>query len=132
MAALILEPIPNRAKAGEPIDPLAASNGSTRRASRRLTAIRLSPALVARQGLSNMTVALSSSTSPNCSTAKPGLEEVEPTRVGHRSFSMHAHALGQSVYPTRETESRLRLSPALAGEARSHPLLPVEACPFAL
>lgn len=49
MAALIVADALNRAKAGEPIDPLAKSNGSTRRAIQCLTAIRLSPAFVAGQ-----------------------------------------------------------------------------------
>lgn len=59
MAALILADALNRAKAVEPIDPLAKSNGPTHRAIQCLKAIRLSPAFVAGQALSNITVALS-------------------------------------------------------------------------
>ena len=50
MAALIVADALNIApRQVEPIDPLAKSNGSTRRAIQCLTAIRLSPAFVAGQ-----------------------------------------------------------------------------------
>jgi hypothetical protein len=49
-----------------------------------------------------MTYALERTSARACN-GQAWLKEVEPTRAGDQSFTMRAHALGQSAYPTRET-----------------------------